>query len=222
MACELIMGSKHITINKIYDVLNGYFGDLKWWPAETAFEMMVGAILTQNTSWKNVEKAILELKKKKLLVPKKIIDVPVSGLSTAIRSSGYHRVKAGRLKQLARFIMSECGGDLKKLSYMDTRELREKLLSVKGIGPETADSILLYAFGKKIFVVDAYTKRIFSRHGILVENALYSDVQNVAHKYFKRGLKEYNQYHALIVETAKKYCRKHEPLCDECPIRGIH
>ncbi len=208
-------------IKKIYDLLEEYFGDLGWWPAETGFEVIVGAILTQNTSWANVEKAIAGLRKKGLLRPAKIAGMDTARLSRLIRSSGYYRMKARRLKEISRFVMAECGGKLSRLKSRDTAKLREKLLAVKGVGPETADSILLYALDKPVFVVDAYTKRIFFRHALTCENASYEEVQSLARGCFPTDTKALNQFHALLVETAKRFCAKKAPLCDECPLRGI-
>ncbi|MFC1570765.1 endonuclease III domain-containing protein [Candidatus Omnitrophota bacterium] len=212
------MASKKSKIRRIYDLLEDHFGDLKWWPAKTPFEVIIGAVLTQNTSWSNVEKAIGELNKKKLLTPKKIMALNSKRLAGLIRSSGYHRVKAERLKEVSRFVLDECGGRLKKLGKEDTSSLREKLLRVKGIGPETADSILVYALGKPVFVVDAYTKRIFSRHNIVIENASYDEVQTLVENAMDPDTGTMNQFHALLVETAKRFCRKRAPLCGECPL----
>ena len=208
-------------LRKIYRLLEDHFGDLKWWPARSSFEVIVGAVLTQNTAWTNVEKAIKNLKKNDLLKPDKIRRVQPARLSKLIRSSGYHRIKAQRLKEVSRFLIKECGGRIAALKNRESAILREKLLAVKGIGPETADSILVYALGKPVFVVDAYTKRIFSRHGIIDEGAAYEDIRSLVTDNFSGSLKEFNQFHALLVETAKKFCRKKAPLCDMCPLSGI-
>ncbi|NQT33378.1 MAG: hypothetical protein HQ594_06890 [Candidatus Omnitrophica bacterium] len=208
-------------INKIYSLLNDHFGDLKWWPAESDFEVMIGAILTQNTSWKNVEKAIDVLKRKKALSPSKIANMDKGRLARYIRSSGYHRLKADRLKEISLFITRECGGKLDKLKKEGLENLREKLLEVKGVGPETADSILVYALGKPVFVVDAYTRRIFSRHGLIGHDAAYDEIQSFVHKNFPRSIRKLNQFHALLVEAAKNFCKKKDPLCRECPLGGL-
>ena len=210
-----------VKIRKIYGLLEGHFGDLGWWPARSGFEVIVGAILTQNTAWSNVEKAIGRLRREKLLDPAKIARVHTARLTCLIRPAGYYRVKARRLKEISRFIMSECGGELRRLKRMDTGKLREKLLAVKGVGPETADSILVYALKKPVFVVDAYTKRIFSRHGLACENASYDEVQSLVHGCFPLGEKAMNQFHAFLVETAKKFCRKKTPACEKCPLNDI-
>ena len=212
---------KNRKIRKIYDKLDKYFGDMGWWPADSAFEVIVGAVLTQNTAWKNVEKAIEQLKQNKLLDPKKIKKLSDARLSRLIRSSGYHRVKAERLKAVCRFLEKECGWGLNKLKRMSAASLREKLLSVKGVGPETADSILVYAFSKPVFVVDAYTRRIFSRHGLTRKDASYGEVQSVVHENFPIAHKKLNQFHALLVETGKRFCKRKKGLCRECPIKGL-
>ena len=208
-------------INRIYELLEGHFGDLGWWPAETPFEVIIGAILTQNTSWKNVEKAIEGLKSCGLVKPADIISTRSSKLSRCIRPAGYHRLKADRLKEISRFVVRECGGRLKKLRKKDTRLLREKLLEVKGVGPETADSILLYALDKPVFVVDAYTRRIFSRHGLIEEDAAYDDIRFLVENRFPVRHRKLNQFHALLVETGKNFCKKQKALCKNCPLRVI-
>lgn len=208
-------------LREIYDRLEGRFGDLGWWPAESAFEVIVGAILTQNTAWSNVEKAIESLKRKKLMDPAGIVRSPAAALSCVIRSAGYHRVKTDRLKEISRFVIAECGGELRKLKSKNTGKLREKLLEVKGVGPETADSILVYALGKPVFVVDVYTKRIFSRHGLIEEDAAYDSVQALVHRFLPRKRRTMNQFHALLVETGKTFCKKRSPLCEICPLKGL-
>ena len=208
-------------IKKVFDLLEKYFGNLKWWPAETDFEVIVGTILTQNTAWTNVEKAIEVLKKEKLLDPAKIAGTDARRLARHIRPAGYYRVKAQRLKDISRFIVSECNGKVSDLKTARVQVLREKLLSVKGVGPETADSILVYALEKPVFVVDAYTKRIFSRHELINEDASYNEVQDFVQASFPCNTKMLNQFHALLVETAKKFCKKKTPLCEACPLNGI-
>ena len=208
-------------IKRIYGLLEGHFGDLKWWPAETAFEVVVGAVLTQSTSWINVEKAIRALKGKNLLDPKKLLAINSARLAAVIKSSGYHRVKARRLKEVSRFVLSESGGKLARLKRMDALDLRKKLLEVNGVGPETADSILVYALDKPVFVVDAYTKRIFSRHKIIEEDTSYDKVQKLTQGAMPVNVGVLNQFHALLVETAKQFCKKNNPLCGECPLGCI-
>lgn len=202
----------------IYDKLYAYFGPQYWWPAETAFEVIVGAILTQNTSWLNVEKAINNLKKQKLLNPVKLYKMPQSKLSKYIRPAGYYNIKAKRLKSFVSFLFNNYKGGLKEMFLQDTFTLRRQLLSVNGIGPETADSILLYALNKPVFVIDAYTKRIFFRHSLLDSDASYEQAQSVFMDNLKPDEKLFNEYHALLVKLAKEFCLKNKPKCDTCPL----
>ncbi|MBD3426258.1 MAG: hypothetical protein GF409_03385 [Candidatus Omnitrophica bacterium] len=205
-------------LSRIYELLNRHFGDLRWWPARSGFEVMVGTVLTQNTAWSNVVKAIRSLRKHGLLTPGKLLGADLEKLEGLIRPAGYFRIKADRLKRMCRFVMDECGGRLSLLKKRESSEMRQLLLSVKGIGPETADSILLYALEKPVFVVDAYTRRIFSRHGLISENARYEDVKTLVEENFPMEVARLNQFHALLVETAKSYCKKNNPLCNECPL----
>ncbi len=163
----------------VYHKLYRAYGPRHWWPGETSFEVMVGAILTQNTSWRNVEKAIQRLKAKGVLNPQGIYHLRRSELTSLIKSSGYYRIKADRLKSFMGFLFEEYDGDLKRMKRARLVELRTKLLGVKGIGPETADSILLYGLKKPIFVVDAYTRRVLSRHGVISEEASYEEIQKL-------------------------------------------
>lgn len=204
---------------KIYGLLHKHFGPRHWWPADTPFEVMVGAILTQNTSWKNVEKAVLNLKKNNLLTPKALHRLDASVLKKMIKPAGFFNVKAGRLKNFVDFIVSKYNNIQRMLSRPQAA-LRQELLGVNGIGPETADSILLYAAGKPVFVIDAYTKRIFSRHGLAGEDAEYGELQKFFMDNLPRKASLFNEYHALLVELGKTYCRK-KPLCENCPLNGI-
>jgi endonuclease-3 related protein len=181
---------------------------------------MVGAILTQNTSWRNVEKAILKRKGRGVLNPTGIHHLKKSELAHLIKSSGYFRVKTDRLKSFINFLFEEYDGDLKRMRKERLEELRKKLLQVKGIGPETADSILLYGLNKPIFVVDAYTKRILSRHGMISEKASYEEVQKLFMDHLPHNEKLFNEYHALLVHLGKTLCKK-IPRCDICPIEGM-
>lgn len=208
-------------LTSIYKKLYFYFGPQHWWPGESAFEIIVGAILTQNTNWLNVEKAINNLKMARLLHPRKLFDLSTSRLALFIRSAGYYNIKAKRLKEFLDFLFKEYKGSLKLMSQVTTEKLRQQLLSVDGIGPETADSILLYAFNRPIFVVDAYTKRIFSRHGFISEDTDYLEVQNWLMKNLKEDVKLFNEYHALLVRLGKEYCLKRRPKCEICPLREL-
>ncbi|MGQ9647694.1 MAG: endonuclease III domain-containing protein [Thermodesulfobacteriota bacterium] len=205
---------------KIYRRLYRAYGRRHWWPGETPFEVMVGAILTQNTSWKNVEKAIHNLKKRKVLHISGIHQLNRNQLASLIKSSGYFRIKADRLKAFVDFLVTDYNGELRRLMKEGVETLRQKLLDVKGIGPETADSILLYGLKKPVFVVDAYTKRILSRHGIISENASYDEVQTLFMDHLPHDERLFNEYHALLVHLGKTLCKK-TPRCDMCPLKGI-
>ncbi len=182
---------------------------------------MVGAILTQNTNWTNVEKAVTNLKSKRSLTPKAINEISPRRLATLIRPAGYYNLKSKRLKNFVKKFVNEFGGDHRRLAKLPTDEAREWLLNVNGIGPETADSILLYALDKPIFVVDAYTKRIFERHGFVPEEVTYTELQDLFMDNLEANLKIFNEYHALIVQVGKNYCKR-TPRCDECPLNGFN
>lgn len=206
-------------VNKTYLTLKDWFGFLDWWPGETKDEIIIGAILTQNTNWKNVEKAIANLRKEQTLDLKKISSIKTGKLERLIRPSGFYRQKASRLKGFASYIFDNYKG-LDQFFEKDLASLREELLSLKGIGPETADSIILYAAEKPIFVIDAYTIRIMSRiHGKKKEFE-YGDLQSLISKGIREDLALYKDFHAQFVELGKNYCKK-EPLCEECPLSRI-
>jgi endonuclease-3 related protein len=204
-----------------YDALFAAHGPQEWWPGRTAFEVIVGAILTQNTSWSNVEIAIGKLRSEKLLTPRAIETVPFARLARLIRSSGYFRQKAKKLKCFVRFLRSEYGGSLKKMFATPTATLREKLLCVHGIGPETADSILLYAGEHPVFVVDAYTRRLLERHQLVTARQSYDQIREMFERNLSGDARLYNEYHALIVRTGKEYCRTRNPRCSECPLHSF-
>jgi endonuclease III related protein len=203
----------------IYERLLAAFGHRNWWPAETPFEVMVGAILTQNTNWGNVEKAIGNLAVAEVLTPGAIAALPVDELERLIRPSGYFRQKAERLQLFARFLMDSHKGDLNRLFNKPLEYIREELLEQKGIGPETADSILLYAGHFPSFVVDSYTIRIFSRLGILSEKEKYAQTRSFFMNHLPHDTRLFNEYHALIVEHGKTLCKKRTPICSACPLR---
>lgn len=213
------MSSKVHQLEAVYDKLYRHFGPQAWWPGETPFEIIVGAILTQNTNWQNVSKAIANLKKAKVLSPKKLYSLPQSRLAQLIRPSGYFNIKAKRLKEFLNFLFKNYEGSLKKMFSRPLENLRKEILAVRGIGPETADSILLYAGGLPVFVVDAYTKRIFSRQKLLSEEADYYQVQELFTRSLKKDVQLYNEYHALIVRLGKDFCKKTKPKCEICPIK---
>ena len=204
----------------IYSKLYSAFGPQRWWPGDSPFEVMVGAILTQNTSWLNVEKAIRNLKKHKVLAPDKLFRLSRRKTAKLIRPAGYYNIKTARLKEFLSFLLLKYRGDMRKIASVNTSRLRQELLKVKGIGPETADSILLYALNKPVFVVDAYTRRIFSRHGLINKEADYHDVQDLFMRSLKRDVRVFNEYHALLVRVGKDFCLKSKPKCAICPLRG--
>jgi endonuclease III related protein len=208
----------HPPLDEYYNSMFTAFGPQHWWPAKTPFEVIVGAILTQNTSWTNVERAIANLRAESLLSPAAMERVPLRRLQQLIRSSGYFRQKARKLKAFSSFLRAKYSGSLKRMFATPTLALREELLSVFGIGPETADSILLYAGNHGVFVVDTYTKRMLQRHGWAGDKAKYEDIRWMFERQFPGDAARFNQFHALIVSTGKEYCLKTEPLCGECPL----
>lgn len=208
--------SKALTPLDIYNALYAHYGPQHWWPGDTPFEVMVGAILTQNTNWGNVEKAIANLKSAGALSAEAIHKMPEPELAELIRPSGYYNIKAKRLKAFISYFMETYGGDVVAMKGAGCERLRREVLVVNGVGPETADSILLYALGCSTFVVDAYTKRIFSRHGFFAEDADYHDVRAFFMDNLPADVKLYNEYHALIVRLAKDRCLKKAGRCELC------
>ncbi|MFH0860119.1 MAG: endonuclease III domain-containing protein [Candidatus Altiarchaeota archaeon] len=204
----------------IYGRLFDRFGPQGWWPAESEFEMCVGAILTQSTSWANVEKAVARLKEEGLLSVKAMGGCDGRRLSRLIRPTLYHNVKAGKLKSFAGHILEEHGGSLSSMLAQPAGKLRAELLGIWGIGPETADSIILYAARKPSFVVDAYTRRVFERVGFLGGGESYDAVKSFFEDNLARSVRLYDEYHALIVRLAKECCRK-RPICGGCPIGSM-
>jgi len=206
---------------RYYERMSAALGPMRWWPAETPFEVIVGAILTQSTAWGNVERAIHNLRSEGMLTPSTILEVRLSRLSTLVRPSGYFRQKAKKLKAFVRFLQTEYEGSLDRMFQTPTSELREKLLGVHGIGPETADSILLYAGNHPVFVVDAYTHRIFGRHGITDGRPDYETVRGQFETALPCQPQLFNEFHALIVNIGKNWCRKSAPRCEGCPLRPL-
>jgi endonuclease-3 related protein len=202
---------------KIFGTLLDTYGKRFWWPAETPFEVCVGAILTQNTNWGNVEKAIANLKREGILSLQGLRDVPTERLAELIRPAGYFNVKSVRLKDFIAWLVTCHGGSLDAFFTEPVAVIREALLQVRGVGPETCDSILLYAGHKPSFVVDAYTKRLFSRLGFISHEASYDQVRDMFMENLPSDVKLYNEYHALIVEHCKELCRT-RPLCRGCPL----
>jgi len=207
-------------LEEIYKRLYAKFGPQHWWPGKTKFEIIVGAILTQNTSWNNVEKAIRNLKHHGFLTPQRLKEASVRKIAALIKPAGYFNVKAMRLKNFIHFLFKEYDGSLEKMSKEYWANLRMKLLNVNGIGPETADSILLYAFNKPVFVVDAYTKRVLARHNLIGRHADYQSIQNLFTDNLNQDAKMFNEYHALIVRLGKELC-KSKPLCEICPLNNL-
>jgi endonuclease III related protein len=205
-------------LDEYYNSLFTALGPQHWWPGDTPFEVIVGTILTQNTSWTNVEMALANLRGEGLLTIEGLERVNQQHLAKLLRPAGYFRQKARKLKTFVRFLRAEYVGSVHRMFAMPTLALREKLLGVWGIGPETADSILLYAGQQPVFVVDAYTKRMFTRHGWIGEKAKYEDVRWMVERQFPGDVKRFNELHALIVHTGKNWCRPHEERCGECPL----
>ncbi len=215
----MLRGSEDKKLIGIYKKLYKAFGPQRWWPGDTPFEVAVGAILTQNTNWGNVEKAISNLKKEKALTAKAIHEMPINKLASLIRPAGYFNVKAKRLKAFIAFLMNDYHGSMKRLKKEEMHDLRGKLLNVNGVGPETADSILLYALDKPVFVIDAYTKRVLSRHMILGHDESYERYQELFHSSLKKDVRLFNEYHALFVRAGNIYC-KTKPDCEKCPLKS--
>ncbi len=214
--------ARYNPFEEAYDLLMAHFGPQHWWPADSPFEVMVGAVLTQNTSWDNVRKAIDELRANGLLSFPALSSCAPEEIALCIRASGYYNLKAKRLKNLLELIVVDYGGDLDRFLADDLQQARERLLAVKGIGPETADSILLYACNHPVFVVDMYTHRVFSRHNLLPEECDYHTIQEIFVTNLPCDTQLYNEYHALVVRVAATYCKKTKPLCGQCPLQGLN
>ena len=212
-------GARRLGVRKLFDLLLRSYGPQRWWPAESPFEVAVGAILTQNTSWTNVGKAIAALKAAGRLDPEWLAEAPLGRIASIIRPAGCHNVKADRLRELCRFLLRH--GGLEGLRQLDRRELRVGLLSVRGVGPETADSISLYALGIPVFVADTYSRRLFTRLGLIRGDESYDDIRDLVEasppKKRRAAAEFYNEFHALVVQHGKLRCRS-SPLCRACPL----
>lgn len=206
-------------LEKIYHHLFKMYGQQYWWPAKTHFEVMVGAILTQNTSWTNVEKAIFNLRKHKLLTATKIAHANTNELAELLKPAGYFNVKAKRLQSYCRWFLAQ--GGYKQLNKLTTEKLREALLNVHGVGAETADDILLYAFHRPVFVIDAYTRRLLTRLKIIKGNESYETLRSLMETALTVDVALFNEYHALIVVHAKTRCRKTKPVCTNCNLKKL-
>lgn len=235
------------SLRAYYRQLMATWGPQDWWPAYTRFEVIAGAFLTQNTAWTNVERALRSLRDAGALNPDSIRRMPLSKLARMIRSSGYFRQKAQRLKNFVRHVDARYGGSLDRMFAQPTAKLREELLALNGVGPETADSILLYAGGHPVFVVDAYTRRIFERHGVITAQAKYEEIRRLVEQAFDDGMpaggdqpptsplaerrrhkfvirraapaaRAFDEFHALLVQAAKHHCLKAKAQCARCPL----
>jgi len=201
----------------MFDMLLAHYGPQHWWPGETPFEVIVGAILTQNTSWTNVEKAIANLRDDDALTPGALHRLPVERLAELIRPAGYFNIKSARLRHFLDWLVERFDGDLDAMFACRLHALREELLSVKGIGPETADSILLYAGQMPTFVVDTYTGRVMTRHELIDEDVGYEDLKAFCEDHIPADVAFYNEFHALLVNVGKDFCRP-KPKCSACPL----
>lgn len=208
-----------LTIENLYTKLEDYYGKTDWWPADGVFEIIVGAVLTQNTNWLNVEKAIKNLKNDQMMDYSKILVENENRVKELIRPAGFYNQKYSTLVRICRFIKDELEGELNLIKQMETLVIRDKLLDIKGIGKETADSILLYCGLHPVFVIDAYTKRIVYRLGITKESN-YDKLQDIFENALPADIHLYAEYHGLIVEHAKRFCRK-KPICKDCFLNYI-
>lgn len=203
-----------------YDAMSQALGPCNWWPAETPFEVMVGAVLTQNTAWTNVERAMAQLREVDLLSPEALAALSLDDLAAFIRPVGYYRVKAARLANLLSFLRERCDLSPERLRTEDTDQLRKALLEVKGVGPETADSILLYALERPVFVVDAYTARICRRHGLVPEEVGYDELQGLFTDVLDADVPFFNEFHAQLVKVGNNWCKARSPKCEQsCPLQ---
>ncbi|KHK01232.1 endonuclease III domain-containing protein [Desulfovibrio sp. TomC] len=209
---------RHTLFLNMYSAMLDALGPSGWWPAKTPFEMAVGAILTQNTNWQGAARAMDNIRLSGRLDPVALYELPDGELAELLRPAGYFRLKAGRLKNLLALIVEDLGGDILTLADAGLETARERLLAVKGVGPETADSILLYGLGLPSFVVDAYTARICSRHALVPEDASYDELRELFMDALPVDVGLYNEFHALLVRVGNGWCRPRAPKCDACPL----
>ncbi len=205
------------TVTTIYRRLRQACGPQHWWPAQTPFEVMVGAILTQATAWHNAQQAVARLRRAGGLTGRGLLALTPARLVAAVRPAGFGRQKARRLRTFARWLVAEHAGEASRLFRRPWQAVRRELLTLPGIGPETADAMLLYAGGQPVFVVDAYTRRVFRRHGLAQGREPYDTVQALVMRRL-RGARQYNEFHALLVETGKRWCHRRDPDCVACPL----
>jgi endonuclease-3 related protein len=201
-----------------YERMLAAVGPQQWWPGDSPFEIMVGAVLVQNTAWRNVERAIDNLREAGVMEPQALYKVPPAELAELIRPAGYYQVKTKRLRNLLQFLIEQYDGSLEAMFSMNLSSLREQLLAINGIGPETADAILLYAGGLSTFVVDTYTHRILARHGWLSYDSSYEEIKDYFESSLPADATLYNEYHALLVRIGKDYCKRSAPRCEHCPL----
>ncbi|HEX5471186.1 MAG TPA: endonuclease III domain-containing protein [Lacipirellulaceae bacterium] len=205
----------------IYERMLAAFGPQHWWPGDSPFEIVVGAVLVQNTAWRNVERAIANLREAGVMNPHALYQLPQAELAELIRPAGYYQVKAKRLRNLLRYLVEEFDGSLETLFRTNLATLREQLLTIHGIGPETADAILLYAGGLPTFVVDTYTHRILARHGWIGYDAGYDEIKDYFESSLPADSELYNEYHALLVRVGKEFCKRALPACEACPLASM-
>jgi len=210
--------SRDQPLHLIYRRLRGTLGPQKWWPAKSAFEMMIGAILTQATNWHNVEQAIGRLRRAHALTPQRLLSLSREQLERGVRPAGYFQQKAKRLRVFAEWYLTQYRGRRGQMFRTPWQQLREELLALQGIGPETADSMLLYAGGQPVFVVDAYTTRILRRHRLMRARATYSEIQARVMRTWPHRASVYNEVHALLVAVGKQWCHRRVPDCTRCPL----
>jgi endonuclease-3 related protein len=208
-------------LHDTYERMLAAFGPQHWWPGDSPLEIMVGAVLVQNTAWRNVERAIANLRDAGVMDPRALYEMPIAELAELIRPAGYYQVKAKRLRNLLRFVVEECNGSLDVMFHRNLASLREQLLAIHGIGPETADAILLYAGGLPTFVVDTYTHRILARHGWIGYDASYDEIKDYFESNLPAGAGLYNEYHALLVRVGKDFCKRKAPNCPACPLAPL-
>ena len=209
--------NKHLRLIKIYKKLLENYGEQNWWPADSKLECAIGAILTQNTSWNNVEKAIINIKSVMDITIENLSVLSTNELSLLIRPSGFYKQKAKRIKRLIEFINNQYEGKIENMEHENLKSLRAGLLSINGIGPETADCILLYVVNKPVFVIDKYTYRLLYRHGFIARETSYSEMQNLFMENLENRSGLFGEFHALIVEVGKNHCKK-RAICEDCPI----
>lgn len=208
-------------VSQLFEALEGHFGQLGWWPARDQLEICTGAILTQNTAWRNVERALMNLREAGVITAGRFLAIDTPQLAELIRPAGYYNQKAKKLKLFMRWLHESYNNDLLAVASQPLPELRRQLLSLWGVGEETADAMLCYAFGKPVFVVDAYLKRILVRHGLAAPDDSYADLQQLVHSAISGSADHYNDAHAWIVETGKRWCGRRKARCEECPLEKL-